>query len=205
MLTKIARQNCLAEFKVFPVRGYNYEKDEETFFYPKVFKNFILLIPGKSFKGSVKGLGVEVVKLLNAFKFDELIFLGDTEIAWLYQSNDYKPAKEAQEYLIGKKIGKRFNGALQVDKSELPIFIAHLAWLTRCNASLPYFYFIDKGQNIVGNICKYGNLHLDLLNKQTNKDFLQFMKESEFEYNDDGGCDDRFSRTSSISGRQIII
>jgi hypothetical protein len=165
MLIKIKRQDCLDRYQTFPWRSYNSQKDEEVFFYPKVYKSCILTLPSKSFKGHAKALGTEVTKLAEALHTDTLLFLGDTETPWLYQDNDYKPVKEAQAYLIASKVGKRFNGALQVNTAELPTFIKHLAWLTRCNAALPCFYFIDERQTIVGSICQYGNLHLDTLNE----------------------------------------
>ena len=205
MLTKIRRQDCLDQYQTFPLRGYDYNNDEETFFYPKVFKSYILTLPSKSFKGHVKALGIEINKLATAHQFDTLLFLGDTEIPWLYQNNDYKPVKEAQEYLTGKKIGKRFNGALQVETSDLPTFIKHRAWLTRCNASLPYFHFIDKGQNIVGSICKYGNLHLDTMNEQADKAFKLLVDSSKFEYGDKNSCYNWFGKTSAISGRRTVV
>lgn len=205
MLTKIRRQDCLDQYQTFPLRGYDYENDEETFFCPKVFRSYILTLPSKSFKGHVKALGIEVTKFAKALKADTLIFLGDTETPWLYQHNDYKPAREAQEYLTNKKIGKRFNGALQVDTSELPTFTKHLAWLTRCNAALPYFHFIDKGQSIIGSICKYGNLHLDTLNKQADKILKSFVDSSKFQYGDNNSCNNLFGKTSAISGRQIVV
>ena len=205
MLTKIRRQNCLDQYHTFPLRSYNFDKDEEEFFYPKVFKGYILTLPSKSFKGHVKTLGKELAKLTKAFQSDTFIFLGDTETPWLYQTNDYKPVKEAQEYLLDKKIGKRFNGALQVDTAELPTFIKHLAWLTRCNASLPYFYFIGEGQNTVGSICKYGNLHLDTMNERADKTLKLFMDNSKFEYGDKNSCYNWYSKTSAISGRQTVV
>jgi hypothetical protein len=205
MLTKIRRHDCLDQYQTFPLRGYDYDNDEETFFYPKVFKSYILALPSKSFRGHVNALGLELTKLATALQFEALLFLGDTEIPWLYQNNDYKPVKEAQEYLTGRKVGKRFNGALQVETSELPTFIKHLAWLTRCNAALPYFHFIDKGQNIVGSICKYGNLHLDTLNEQVDKTFRQLVDSSKFDYGDKNSCYNRFSKTSAISGRRTVV
>jgi len=205
MLTKIKRQDCLDQYQSFPLRSYDYDKDEEEFFYPKVYESYILTLPSKSFKGHVKALGIEVTKLAKALHADTLIFLGDTETPWLYQDNDYKPVKEAQEYLIDRKVGKQFNGALQVNTAEMPTFIKHLAWLTRCNAALPYFHFIDKGQNIVGSICKYGNLHLDTLNEQADKTFKQLVDSSKFEYGDKNSCYNWFGKTSAISGRRIVV
>ena len=205
MLTKIRRQDCLAKYKTFPLRSYNYENDEEIFYYPEVYKSYILTLSSKSFKGHLNILGKELIHLIKAINADTLIFLGDTEIAWLYQNNDYKPAKEAQEYLTNNNIGKRFSGALQVAISELPVFIKHLAWLTRCNAALPYFHFIDKRQSIVGNICKYGNLHLDTLNEPTDQIVNFFIANSKFELANNGSCHNLFGKTSAIPGRKTII
>lgn len=205
MLSKIKRQDCLDQYQVFPLRGYDYENDEETFFFPKVIKSYLLTIPAKTFKGNAKALGTEVTRLAMALRSDTLLFLGDTEIPWQYQSNEYKPVKEAQEYLTSHKIGKRFNGALRADMEELPVFIKHLTWLTRCNASLPYFYFIDKDQSIIGEICQYGNLHLSILDKRTVKVFEQFMNTSRFIYGDNKSCFNRFGKKSAISGRRINV
>jgi hypothetical protein len=205
MLIKINRQDCLRKYPSFPLRSYDYDKDEEEFYYPKVFKSYILTLSSKSFKGHIKQLGAELLKLTKQFGYDYLIFLGDTELAWLHQDNEYKPAKEAQQYLIDNRIGKRFNGALQVANLELLSFVKHLSWLTRCNASLPYFHFTDKGQNFIGNICKYGNLHIDTLNEVTDKSFNVAIAKGDFKFSDGNKCFNQFGKTSAIAGRRIIV
>lgn len=205
MLIKINRQDCLNRYQTFPLRSYNSERDEEEFFYPKVFKSYILTIPSKSFKGHIKTLGIELSKLTKELGYDTLIFLGDTETDWLYQDNDYKPVKEARQYLMDNKIGKRFNGALQVDNLELATFIKHLAWLTRCNAALPSMHFTDTKQNIIGNICKYGNLHIDTLNKKTDRLLNIFIDNSLFKYLDGNNYYNQFGKTSAIAGRQTVL
>jgi len=204
MLSRIERQDCLEKYQTFPLRSYDYVKDEEEFFYPDIFKRYILTLPSKTFKGHVKALGIELTKLTVALHSDTLIFLGDTEIPWLYQDNDYKPVRVAQLYLADKKIGKRFNGALQLDTTELPTFTQHLAWLIRCNAALPYFHFTDQQQNIIGSICKYGNLHLNTLNEQSDTIFKSFVDISKFNYGDKNSCHNWFSKTNAIAGRQSI-
>lgn len=205
MLIKINRQDCLKKYPSFPLRSYNYDKDEEEFYYPKVFKSYILTLSSKSFKGHIRHLGTELLKLTKQLGYSDLTFLGDTELPWLHQDNDYKPAKEAQQYLVDKKVGKRFNGALQVDNSELISFVKHLSWLTRCNASLPYFHFTDNGQNLIGNVCKYGNLHIDTLNEATNKSLNIAITKSDFIFLDGNNCFNQFGKTSAISGRRIIV
>lgn len=80
MLSKIKRQDGLDQYQVFPLRGYDYENDEETFFFPKVIKSYLLTIPAKTVKGNAKALGIEVTRLAMALRSDTLLFLGDTEI-----------------------------------------------------------------------------------------------------------------------------
>ncbi|RYD57460.1 MAG: hypothetical protein EOP56_09145 [Sphingobacteriales bacterium] len=178
MLKKIRRQDCLELYSIFPLSNYNYETEEENFFYPKIFDQYIFTVASKSFKGHIKTIGIELVNLMAILSTETLIFLGDHQNAWRRQYNDHKPVKEALDYLEGHNIGKQFNGALKVDYSELPVFTKHLAWLTRCNAALPNIHFIDPQQNIVGHICKYGNLHLDSINADTDAVLKSFISSS---------------------------
>jgi len=205
MLIKIKRKDCLNTYPIFPLRSYDKAKSEEVFSYPNVLKSYILTLSSKSFKVHIKQLGTGLAKLTKELDFDPLLFLGDSELAWLYQDNNYKSVKEAQQYLADNKLGKRFNGALLVGNEELPIFIKHLSWLTRCNAALPYIHFIDTGQNIIGNVCKYGNLHLDTLNETTDKLIKAAIKKSSFTYVKGNNCFNQFGTSSVIAGRQIVL
>jgi hypothetical protein len=205
MLIKIDREECLNKYPAFPQRSYNYEQDEVVYFNPEVHQSFILTFASGSFDEHSKKLGTELCKLTNKLGYDGLIFFGDTEVAWLHQDNDYKPAKEAQQYLIGNRIGKQFNGAIQVDNSELLTFIKHLCWLTRCNASLPYIYFSDKEQNFIGSICQHGNVHIDTLNEDADRFLKLFIDNSGFKYLDGNNCYNQFEETGAIPGRRIIL
>lgn len=205
MLIKINRQACLSKYPCLPQRHYNPDTDEEDYNYPKVFKTYILTVASKSFKGHTTQLGTALVQLTTQFHYDRLIFLGDTPMAWLYQKNDYKPAKEAQTYLVAHKVGKRFNGGLEVEKQDLLSFIKHLSWLTRCNAVLPYVYFTDSGQNMIGHICQYGNLHLDTLNVLTDNQLKAFVETSKLTYLKDNNCSDQFGKKLAITGRRIAV
>jgi len=204
MLTKIRRQDCLEKYQVFPLRSYNEERDEEEFFSPKTYKSYILTLPSKSFKGHIKLLATELTNLTERLPSTTLLFLGDNELPWLHQDNDYKPAKEAQQYLASHKVGKRFNGALQVDISELPTFTKHLCWLTRCNAAHPYFHFIDDQQNILGHICQYGNLHLYLLKAKMSKPIERLIETSKFILSNEN-CSNQFGKTNGIKGIKIQV
>jgi hypothetical protein len=204
MLKKVSRKDCLSKYKSFPIRNYDEDQDEEIYFFPKVINSYVLTLPSKSFKGHITALGVELANLSSALEADSLIFLGDSETPWLYQNSDYKPVKQAQEYLADRKVSRRFNGALEVDTVELPIFIKHLAWLIRCNAALPYIHFTNKTEDFIASICQYGNLHLSTLKNEGDKILSAFIDRSKFEYGDTNSCRNSFGKTDAIPGRKSI-
>jgi len=205
MLIKINRQDCITKYPNLPLREYNTKEDEYDFHYPKIFANYTLTLPSKSYKGHIKLLGTELCNLITALGFDKLIFLGDEKTPWLYRDHDHPPAKEALQYLAANKIGKRFNGGLQVDIEELPTFIKHLAWLVRSNAILPDVHFVDPNQNIIGNICQYGNLHISTKTKKVDTNFKKVIAESKFEFVMDGQCYNKFSKSGAIKGRTAKV
>jgi hypothetical protein len=205
MLIKIDRQEAIDKFPNLPLRHYNPKEDEDIFNYPKVFANYVLTLPSKSYKGHIKLLGTQLVSLANKLGIDNFIFLGDENIAWLRRLNTQENFQEALQYLVHNKIGKRFNGALQVDTAEIPTFIKHLAWLVRTNGLLPFVYFIDPVQNIIGNICQYGNFHISTRNKTADKKFKDIIANSLFTYLTDGSCYNKFSKSGAIKGRTIIV
>jgi hypothetical protein len=205
MLIKIDRQEAINKFPNLPLRHYNPKEDEDVFNYPKVFANYVLTLPSKSYKGHIKLLGTQLAFLSNNLGYDNFIFLGDEDIAWLRRDNTNENFQEALLYLVDNKIGNRFNGALQVDKAAIPTFIKHLAWLVRTNSILPYVHFIDPGQNIIGNICHYGNLHISTKHKTADKKFKYAIAQSSFTYLTDGSCYNKFSRSGTFKGRTISV
>lgn len=202
MLIKINRQKAINNFPTLPLRHYDQEKDEEVFSYPKVFANYVLTVPSKSYKGHIKLIATALVALMKGVGCDNLIFLGDEDTPWLRRLNTYENFKESLQYLVDNKIGKRFNGALQVHINEIPVFIKHLAWLVRTNGILPYVHFIDPNQNILGEICQYGNLHLSTMNKEADKYLEELISETDLELLTDKRCTNKFSKSSQIKGRQ---
>ncbi len=205
MLIKINRQDAISEYPKLPLRAYNSEKEDYDFFYPETFTGYVLTLPSKSFKGHIKLLAIEIANLTTHLGFDKLIFLGDTTVPWLYREHDFKQAKEGLQFLADNKIGKRFNGALQVGTDQFPTFIKHLSWLVRTNAILSYVYFIDPGQNVIGTICQYGNLHIYTVNKKANKLLKELIDQSKFKSLTDGTCDNKFSKSSVIKGRKLNV
>ena len=185
MLTKIKRQDCLEKFPKFPQREYDKSKDEEIFTNPKIHSLYWLKLESKSSRGLTKILATEITILFQKLNIDKLIFLGDTKYSWISKLSaervDYKPLISALAYLTENKIGRRFNGAVEVDISNLFVFIQHFYIMTRCDASFAYFHFMDKGQNLIGYIHYSGELRIDTLNKKTDNLFLKTIRETKFQ------------------------
>ena len=64
---------------------------------------------------------------------------------------------------------------------------------------------MDKGQNIIGNICQYGNLHLGTLNEGTDQLIRAFVDESKLIHLDSNSCFNQFGKASAIGGRSIHV
>lgn len=188
MIKKIKRELCQSNYPDFPTTDHL----NEIYTYPKVFRSKIYSLNSKSIKGHISLFSIELTKIIKSLGYESIIFLGDSNTAWLYQKNDYKPVNKALEYLSENKISRRFNGGIEVELKYLPEFIKHLCWLVRCNSALPIIYFTDKNQNILGNICHYLVLHFNTLNKETDTKFEKIFSESKFENIKDGICNDSF-------------
>jgi hypothetical protein len=205
MLIQINRQEAISKFPNLPLRHYDRKEDQDVFNYPKVFADYVLTLPSKSWKGHIKLMGAELVSLANNLGFKDFIFLGDIDTAWLRRLDTYESFQEALQYLVRNKIGKRFKGALQVDTSEIPVFIKNLAWLVRTNGILPYIHFVDPDQIIIGDICQYGNLHISTKNKKADKKFKDAIEKSQFIYLGDARCYNKFSKSGGIKERTIMV
>ncbi|RXK61981.1 hypothetical protein ESA94_02910 [Lacibacter luteus] len=205
MLIKIDRQEAINKFPILPLRHYDKKNDEEIFNSPKVFANYVLTLPSKSYKGHQKLLGTQIAYLVKNLGYDRLVFLGDIDIPWLKRLDTYESFQEALQYLVDNKIGKRFNGALQVDINELQTFIKYLSWLVRTNGIVQYVHFTDPEQNIVADICQYGNLHISTKNKTADTLFKDIVSKSEFTYLTDTNCTNKFSKTNAIKSRTIVV
>lgn len=113
------------------------------------------------------------------FNAAHLLVLGDWGTPWFAQDNDYPPVKDALNYLK-KYIDADFNGGFVLDEKTVYKFIPHLFWLTRCNASLPYFYIAFPKAKTFISICKYGVLHFEFYSEEEQIKVLRLLDHQGF-------------------------
>jgi len=203
MLIKIKRKDCLKKFHCLPVRFYNKTKEEDDIYYPNFLGSYVLTLPSKFSKVHSKLIGIELTGIAKEFNSNYFVFLGDDKkIAWpgltflnMFQSAQSK--KEAITYLANNKVGKRFNGALQVEVSELIEFTKHLYWLNLATINVFNVYFTDTEQNLVGHICQYGNLHIETLHEKADQLLKNFLEKSMMEFSADTKCYLKYNETST--------
>ena len=184
MIKKIARKRFLEKYPDFPVES-NYRN---TYFFPETHGHYILYVEAKSTIGLCKNVARELSKLVGLLNYDYIVCLGDANIPWLFADHDYKPVKEALNYLLQKKVSKSFNGALQIDFINLQEFLKHIFWLVRCNGVLFRPHFSDPEFNVIVSICYYGNVHFSTLNANSDLAFNKAILQTGLSISDDSEC-----------------
>jgi len=115
---------------------------------------------------------------------NHLFVISDHNTPWLYQQRNYAPVKNALKYLKSM-VDVSFNGGFLFSNDELPVFIPHLFWLIRCNASLPTFMISWKDSCTIINLNKYGNLNLEFYDSAEQALLLDFFTKRQFRIIDD--------------------
>ncbi len=146
-------------------------------------------------------LAYSIESIRKVLKEDYLMVLGDWNTPWLYQENDYLPANNTLDFLK-QNIEKGFNGGFLLKGTDVTNFIPHLFWLTRCNASLPYFYMSYPSAKTIISICKYGVMHFEFYDEIEKTKILQNLTELNFKEIDE--CEDPIY-FDDFNGRSIVI
>jgi hypothetical protein len=186
MIKKISREECLKNYPVFPLRHYDETTDEEEFFYPQVISGQWMELGIKDRSELTLKLAKALTGLLRLLNIDQLIFLGDTDQNWISRlagrRKDYLPFTEAVIYFIEHQINTSFNGGVIVSIDDLEEFLNHFYTLTSCDASLPYFYFIDNNVQILGTIHYSGQIRIHRFSEQAEKLFNKMITDTDFRF-----------------------
>jgi hypothetical protein len=173
MLKKISREDCLKKYPLFPLWHYDEDRDEEDFFYPDIISGQWIELSTKNDEDLTIKLAKELTSLFKSLGIEYLVFLGDTEQPWLstmaLERKEYMPLVEAVGYFMHHQFDAGFNGGTLVSIDNLEVFLIHFYTLVRCDASLPYFHFIDNSQQILGTIHYSGQIRIDRFHEQANQ------------------------------------
>jgi hypothetical protein len=171
--------------------------------FPRIVRERVLTLDARSLKGHVKAVAEQWAGLCSSLGIDHVVFAPEVKCPWLLQRNDYKPVLAAEAYLLEQGLTMTFDGGLVVPWTDLVPFLQQFFWLIRCNADLPYFNFIDGKQEMLGSLCKQGNLHLFTLNEAVETRLADVLPRSrlyEIAFTD---CFNKYYATSRIIGRRI--
>jgi len=184
MLLKIEREVCLAKYRNFPLSPYDPNTDEEVLYYPKTFDGGWYTLDSKSKKEFPGVLKAELTEFFMECGFEHLIFFGDKTTPWITKlpasRTGDKSIGKAVQYFKENKLGKKFNGGVQVGISDLPEFITHFFCITCTDASFHEFHFSDPWQNMLGFIHPGGEVLLQCLKEDFNKKFSDALLKTKF-------------------------
>jgi hypothetical protein len=182
-----------------------YDPMKDIYNYPSVRRSLIFTVQSQTARGHISVLSKAVQAIASKLSYKHIIFMGDTKTPYLYQENNYKPVKMSIMTLSGKGIAKKFNGAIRCDQYDLKEILKCIFWINRCNAASPDIYFTDEQQNSLWHICKYGNLHIEILDEGTEKKIQNAIAKTALQPFDEEHCYSSFDKGGSIKGRQTIV
>lgn len=180
----IERNSCLTACPVFPLRDYEEVNDEESFYYPTVISGNWLSLKIPRDEDLAPLLAEELENLFTGLGIEKLIFLGDTDQSWIsklaLERNDYAPFTDAVNYFRSFGAYAAFNGALAVSKAAYRNFLTHFYILVRCDATLPYFHFIDDKKQYLGTIHYSGHVRIDSFDEQAAEMLGEQLSKTQF-------------------------
>ena len=201
MIKKRTRAQTLRLYPEFPTS--DYQKD--LYHYPKRFGNYVLTLASGSEKKYPSKLSESLNGLFDLLDLEEITFMADSNSLWLLQNSSSETFINSTSYFESLFNSNVFRGSITVSNVDQKEFIFHLIIITRFCASLPVIYFIDAKANILGNICRYGNVHLDVINKNFVNLFEAGLIESDFSLIENKQCEERFSGSDNIIGRELLV
>ncbi len=180
MLQKIKREVCVIKYRNLPLSEYDKQSDSEIYHYPSTYSLYWI----KRTKNSSKDLLAELIKLIEKLSIRQLIFLKETNAPWISKNArtrvSVKKLAHAVGYFKSHKIGKHFNGGIQIATENLNQFLPHFFKLTQCDACFHDFNFMDVDQQFIFTIHYSGEVSVMIIDQRCDEEFLKFTKETDF-------------------------
>jgi hypothetical protein len=184
MPQKISRDVSLIKYRQFPLWEFDEKTQEEFSFYPKINSHYWLKLDDSSDHTLIEKLPTELTKLYQNLGVDELIFFSAHNMRWISkftsERDDLKPLKEAVKYFDKNGLSGKFNGGIEVFRTEFLEFFKHFYILTECDSGFFHNHFLDKNQKLLGYIHYSGEVQFDTFDNDTNEKFLIEIKKTDF-------------------------
>lgn len=188
-------EHCLAvcdTFKEPPIQSAFYE-------------GIIAELDTTSFNIFAENIGQNAYQLSLELGWESIIVISNTRVPYLQQKTPYEPVKEAINTLIDMGMSKSSTDALRLGPRTIASFFRVIFWIIRCNAAAPEISFSSKNSNIIGTLCKYGNIHFDCYNEAEAGLLRQALKAANFIVVADKICTEKFSDATAIEGRKLDL
>lgn len=176
----INRGLALVKYRNFPLLAFEEDLDDYFSYCPEYVGFYWIKLKEENDTVLID----ELLKLLNFFKTEELIFLGQIDKPWISKPMSKRFSSviynKAIRFFKSNDIWTKFNGAVKIEKESFNEFLTHFFTLTKFEAYFWDHYFSDEHQNILFSIHYSGEIQVFTLNEEINKSFLSFVKNTEF-------------------------
>ena len=180
MVKLITRDLALVKYRNFPLLAFEKDLDDYFSYCPKYVGLYWIKLKEENDAFLID----ELLKLLNFFKTQDLIFLEQIDKPWISKpmSKRFSLAiyNKAIRFFKNNDIWTKFNGAVIVQREDFKEFLTYFFTLTKFEGYFWDHYFSDERQNILFSIHYSGEIQVITLNEEINKSFLSFVKNTEF-------------------------
>ncbi len=176
----IKRDIALIRFRDLPLEAQDQAADTEWIYYPPSISYHWIKLESKA----TNSLPVEFYKLIQSLHIEELVILGRNNKPWISKETrnrtDDEGLLEAISFFNDLKMPKQFNGAVQIQTSEIPEFIPHYFTLTQGDSGFYDYYLTDINQHLLIHIHYTGRIKILTLRKKIVTRLKKAVKNSFF-------------------------
>ena len=172
---------------------------------PPFQEMLILQLPAASLDELAASLPDAMERLLAALGGDAATFVHLSRRA-RWPTRRRSPSVLADAARRFRELGARggFNGGIRAGRGSLAGVVAPLFWSTRMDGGYGEVYFALGGAPVVGSLCRYGNLHLEVYGRGAPEPVRKAVAPAGFEVLPHM-CEERFGAGGKIEGRRIRV
>lgn len=180
-IKRLKRDYCIIKFRKLPLHYIEKKSGDEHVYYPEIASWYWITLSQKTKidKENEHLLITEICQMMALLGFDHLIFLGAINKPWIstFTANrrDSKSVLKTLQYFKKNKIGRQYNGGVQIEHNFYNKFLKHYYRLTRYDAGFSDYHFCDENENIIFYIHYSGEVKVMILNEKYIEKFNQCL------------------------------